>query len=180
MNIASAGAVVMFGFAVVPSHSQEREFQQTEQLGLGVLRSESDAHYPNELWLDPPSEYADKASNVRADADAISHGKYIWDVHCLSCHGKDGKGTGPTAESLSQLPAGLSNSFHNALGIGDASLYWRVSEGGTVEPFQSLGSEMPAFKDELDESERWDVLAYVYAFFHQGLIHWTLQENSGQ
>ena len=71
MNIAIAGAVLMFGFAVMPSHSQEREFQQTEQLGLGVLRSESDVHYPNELWLDPPSEYADKASNDAKEQQRI-------------------------------------------------------------------------------------------------------------
>ena len=53
-----------------------------------------------------------------------------------------------------------------------------MSEGGTVEPFLSLGSRMPAFKEVLSESERWDVLAYVHAFFHAGLAHWKLPEGA--
>ncbi len=31
---------------------------------------------------------------------------------------------------------------------------------------------MPAFKSVLSEEERWDVLAYVHTFFHQGLMKW--------
>jgi Cu/Ag efflux protein CusF len=45
-----------------------------------------------------------------------------------------------------------------------------VSEGGQVEPFQSMQSVMPAFKTVLTEDQRWDVLAYVHAQFHRGFM----------
>ena len=148
--------------------------EQQQQYTQGEVRSEFDGHYSNDRWLDPPVEYADKVSNVWADVKAIARGEKIWLKYCISCHGKDGQGTGLMAESLSHLPADMSNNFHVAPGTGDAYLFWRLSEGGAIEPFKSLGSRMPPFKDVLSESERWDVLAYVHAFFHQGLIHWTL------
>lgn len=86
-------------------------------------------------------------------------------------------------QSLSHQPADLTNNFHTSPGNGDAYLFWRVSEGGTAEPFKSQGSAMPAFKDVLSVSERWDVLAYVHTFFHQGLMEWKdsgMAKDSGE
>jgi Cu/Ag efflux protein CusF len=84
------------------------------------------------------------------------------------CHGSDGKGTGIAAKGLPHPPADLTHHFHRAPGDGDAYLFWRVSEGGQVEPFKSSQSAMPAFKTVLSEDQRWDVLAYVHAEFHKG------------
>jgi mono/diheme cytochrome c family protein len=133
---------------------------------------EESAHHLHDSWIDPPEAYADKVGDVWADADAIARGEKIYIQQCVVCHGADGQGTGPMAESLSHPPADLTNNFHTGPGNGDAYLFWRVSEGGTVEPFKSQGSQMPAFKDTLSESQRWDVLAYVHTFFHQGLMEW--------
>jgi Cu/Ag efflux protein CusF len=88
----------------------------------------------------------------------------------MVCHGTDGKGTGPAAKGLPHAPADLTHHFHRAPGDGDAYLFWRVSEGGQVEPFQSMQSTMPAFKTVLTEDQRWDVLAYVHAQFHRGFM----------
>ena len=43
-----------------------------------------------------------------------------------------------------------------------------------VEPFKSMQSTMPAFKTGLKVEERWDVLAYVHAYFHLGLAKWKI------
>lgn len=86
----------------------------------------------------------------------------------MVCHGADGRGTGPAAKSLVHPPADLTHHFHIRPGDGDAYLFWRVSEGGTAEPFKSMQSAMPAFKTVLSEDQRWDVLAYVHNRFHQG------------
>ena len=40
--------------------------------------------------------------------------------------------------------------------------FWRVSKGGLVEPWKSLGSAMPASKTELSVSDRWAVIAYAH------------------
>jgi len=126
----------------------------------------------HERWVAPPPAYAGYRSDRWADLHAIGRGRELYRQHCQACHGADGRGTGPLAASLAHRPADLTNHFHRPPHDGDAYLFWRVSEGGTVEPFRGMGSAMPAFKRVLSEDERWDVLAYVHAFFHLGLARW--------
>ncbi len=144
----------------------------------GHGHSEETDHHAHDKWVDPPHEYADKQSHRWADAEAIARGAAVYAQQCTSCHGDDGRGTGQLAGALSHKPADLNNNFHTAPGNGDGYLFWRVSEGGTVEPFKSQGSAMPAFKRILTEDERWDVLSYVHTFFHQGLHRWSYPGES--
>jgi Cu/Ag efflux protein CusF len=116
-------------------------------------------------------------SDVWTNDDAIASGKQLFQAHCVLCHGADGRGTGPAAKGLSHAPADLTNHFHMKPGDGDAYLFWRVSEGGTVEPFKSMQSAMPAFKTVLSENQRWDVLAYVHATFHKGFKSETIPKS---
>ena len=88
----------------------------------------------------------------------------------MVCHGADGRGQGPRAAGLPHAPADLTHHFHRAPGDGDAYLFWRVSEGGQVEPFRSMQSVMSVIKTVLRGDERWDVLAYVHAKFHGGFL----------
>ena len=123
-------------------------------------------------WPAPPATYAGRRSDRWADLDAIKRGRKLYRGQCMQCHGARGRGDGPLAASLPHPPADLTQHFHTDR-KGDAYLFWRVSEGGTAEPFRSMKSAMPAFKNTLTEAERWDVLAYVHAFFHLGLIDWA-------
>lgn len=134
-------------------------------------------HHQHDQWIDPPAEYAGKISHKWADLEAIARGAQIYEQQCASCHGGNGVGTGALASALAHPPADLTNNFHTSPGNGDAYLFWRVSEGGTVEPFLSQGSAMPAFRTILSEDERWDVLAYVHIFFHEGLAKWSTEPS---
>ena len=42
--------------------------------------------------------------------------------------------------------------------MGDPYIYWRISEGGLMEPFNSI---MPGWKGLLDEEEIWQIISYV-------------------
>ena len=121
-------------------------------------------------WETPPAEYTNAKGNRWDDTAAIARGAQLYQTYCLMCHGADGKGQGPAAKGLPHAPADLTHHFHRAPGDGDAYLFWRVSEGGQVEPFKSSRSTMPAYKSVLSEEERWDVLAYVHAQFHKGFL----------
>ena len=126
-------------------------------------------HHGPKMWASVPPDFTEKLS-VRWDAPAaISRGKTLYETHCSTCHGASGRGDGVAAQFLSHAPANLNNHFHEPP-KGDGYMFWRVTKGATVEPFLAMNSEMPAFENVLSEEDRWAVLAYVHAFFHQGLF----------
>ncbi|MGB3713137.1 MAG: hypothetical protein WA996_01790, partial [Candidatus Promineifilaceae bacterium] len=58
---------------------------------------------------------------------------------------------------LDPKPANLSDSemMHD---LSDGYLFWRVSKGGYLEPFNS---HMPPWESWLTEEQRWQVISYV-------------------
>jgi mono/diheme cytochrome c family protein len=141
-----------------------------QEKGAGQHQHTGNSLHQHPWWETPPAEYASAQSSRWDDAAAIARGAQLYQTYCLMCHGADGKGQGPAAKGLPHAPADLTHHFHRAPGDGDAYLFWRVSEGGQVEPFKSSKSTMPAYKSVLSEEERWDVLAYVHAQFHKGFL----------
>jgi len=148
------------------SHNEQAPHRKT----AGEPGHTTDGAHQHPWWDPPPAEYAQARSTRWGDATAIARGHQLFQTYCLMCHGSDGKGTGPMARTLPHPPADLTHHFHRAPGDGDAYLFWRVSEGGQVEPFKSSQSAMPAFKAVLSAEQRWDVLAYVHAEFHRGFL----------
>jgi mono/diheme cytochrome c family protein len=136
-----------------------------------------DRPHQHPWWETPPAAYANARSTRWDDAAASARGQQLFQTYCMLCHGTDGKGTGPAAKGLQHPPADLTHHFHRAPGDGDAYLFWRVSEGGQVEPFKSMQSAMPAFKMILTEEQRWDVLAYVHTQFHRGFTSETMAQS---
>src|SRR5947209_4744987 len=85
-----------------------------------------------------PTEYADihVPLSVWTDAAMIARGREIYTTRCAVCHGDSGDGKGPAALALPLKPA----NFRDKDGVAemrDNYWFWRVSEGGQVEPFNS-------------------------------------------
>src|SRR5215813_1880589 len=111
-----------------------------------------------------PSEYATmKApSTIWTDPVVLARGRRIYAAKCAACHGDRGAGDGPAAASLPLKPP----SFRDAAMVAemtDAYWFWRVSEGGRVEPYASKHSTMPAYEDDLSVEDRWAVIAYQHS-----------------
>ena len=134
--------------------------------GMGKMGNMHNMHR-HASWPDAPGKYAGKKNRDWSDTASAKRGKALFEQQCTSCHGIDGRGTGPAASALTHKPADLTHHFHAGPGKGDAYLYWRITEGGTTEPFKSQNSAMPAFSF-LSEKERWDILTYVHQAFHRG------------
>src|SRR2546428_4030251 len=117
-----------------------------------------------------PIEYADVhvPLSVWTDAAMIARGKDIYTTRCAVCHGDTGDGKGPAGVALPLKPS----DFRDKDGVAemrDNYWFWRVSEGGQVEPFKGKGSAMPPWKGQLSVEERWAVMAYQHTFSgHQG------------
>jgi mono/diheme cytochrome c family protein len=163
-------AMQVFADQRAGKHQHDHKESPEEKKGEHDHKENHAHHHQHAFWETPPDEYASVRSARWDDAGAIARGQQLFQTYCMVCHGTDGKGTGPAAKGLEHAPADLTNHFHRAPGDGDAYLFWRVSEGGQVEPFKSMKSTMPAFKTVLSEDQRWDVLAYVHTQFHGGFI----------
>ena len=104
-----------------------------------------------------PEAYTGLTNPVTADEASLERGEEIYTTYCVVCHGEGGMGDGAGAANLDPAPAPLA---HTSRMLGDDYLYWRVSEGGSHDPFNSA---MPAWEDAFDETARWDVINYVRA-----------------
>jgi mono/diheme cytochrome c family protein len=104
-----------------------------------------------------PATYAGLNNPVPASEESLARGAELYGTHCATCHGDGGMGDGPGGQALDPLPAPIA---HTSRMLGDDYLFWRISEGGTHEPFASA---MPRWQDVLDDGARWDVINYIRA-----------------
>jgi cytochrome c553 len=134
------------------SQSADDDHADTEHMDEEHEDGDDHAH------VDAPHEY-DDLSNPFGDDDqeSIEAGDAIYETNCATCHGPNGEGNGPGAEGLDPKPASLADA-HMMEELSDGYLFWRVSEGGAHDPFNSA---MPAWKDVLSENERWQVISFV-------------------
>ena len=97
------------------------------------------------------------ASNpVPADAASMARGEALYMDHCTACHGPDGAGDGPAAAALDPPPADMRAHvpFHP-----EGETYAFISEGFP-------GTAMPAWKDQLTEDQRWDLVNFLRGTFN--------------
>ena len=127
-----------------------------------VPPSYASSHLPTRAWTDPTM---------------IAKGKEIYTAKCVLCHGEKGDGKGPGSVGLPLKPA----DFTDAKMVADMPgnyMFWRVSEGGLVEPYKSMGSAMPPWKADLSIPDRWAVIAYIHTLSGHDGAH-TPREHSG-
>ena len=82
-----------------------------------------------------------------------TRGAPLFAQHCSICHGDSGAGDGPAGLGLEPPPANL----RDAARLDQLSLYDLYNTLGLgVE-----GTDMPAFADQLDDRQRWDLASYI-------------------
>ena len=104
--------------------------------------------FPNSFFTSP-TEFA---------ATAIVQGAKLFAANCATCHGAEGRGDGPAAQSLTPRPADLTAEHFWA--HSDGELYWYISHG-----FSSPDGRvtMPGFAGILSTEARWKLIDYLRA-----------------
>ena len=102
-------------------------------------------------------------------------GAPLYAQHCSVCHGDTGLGDGPAGIGLEPAPANLRDTARmDSLSLYD--LYNTLGLG--IE-----GTDMPAFADQLDERQRWDLASYIASFTAtaaQGQARFAMSELAGR
>ncbi len=154
---------LLAGFALLLSACGSAEEETAEAVGstdgsgiMGMVSSMSGGmmarhHAPI------PEEFAGVSNPIAADEASIARGAEIFTTHCATCHGDGGVGDGPAGANLDPSPANIA---HSSQQLGDDYLFWRITEGGAEEPFNSA---MIAWGGILSEEDRWNVINYVQA-----------------
>jgi mono/diheme cytochrome c family protein len=103
----------------------------------------------------PPDDYSGLTNPLKNDEETLNEGKKLYQANCVSCHGTGGEGDGPASGGLDPKPKNLAQSQSQ---LGDDYLYWRISEGGLMNPFNSL---MPAWRGLFNEEQIWQIITYI-------------------
>lgn len=113
--------------------------------------------------VEAPDEFAGLSNPFAGDTDAIDAGQEIFITNCATCHGATGAGDGEAAAGLDPKPANLGDADMMST-LTDGYLFWRVTKGGTIEPFNSA---MPSWEQGLTEDQRWQVISFVRTLSEQ-------------
>ena len=106
----------------------------------------------NAPWNVPEAAKA-KKNLYAADASSLARGKKSYEIECLRCQGKKGKGDGSNAMKLNKTVANLTSDYVQKQ--TDGELFWKISEGK---------KPMPLAKSTLTDDQRWDIINYIREF----------------
>lgn len=92
-----------------------------------------------------------------------SYGRELYARYCQSCHGADGEGDGPAAESMAPKPRDFTSGHFKfastivGLPPTDGDLYRTIAQGVP-------GTAMPAWGNRLEEKQIWALVSYLGTF----------------
>jgi mono/diheme cytochrome c family protein len=114
------------------------------------------------LILANPSARADLAADPD-DAAMVTLGAEIYAQHCANCHGVDLEGQPDWQRALPDggLPAPPHDASGHTWHHSDILLFDITKFGGQALAPAGFKSNMPAFGDQLEDSEIWAVLAFI-------------------
>lgn len=88
------------------------------------------------------------------NTNAVARGEVLFQSHCMSCHGIEGRGDGPQASELGIMPPNLQESVRN---IPEFTFYMSLSH---------RKGEMPGWEHPFSDKERSDIAEYLRSLTH--------------
>ena len=160
ITILALGTLFLAACSGSPSEQQTSIDSDTAQSEEAVMddeeHEEGDEHEAEHIHADLPPEFEGLENPFGDDAAAIAAGAKIFAASCEKCHGETGDGDGPIAAGLDIKPASLSDG-EIMTDLSDAYVFWRITEGGAMEPFNSDMQNFLYYSEE----QRWQLVSFV-------------------
>lgn len=98
-----------------------------------------------------PKKAIDMKNPFPVDVSSLERGKHSYELDCVRCHGKVGKGDGLKAEKVDKPISDLGSDF--VQNQKDGELFWKISEARRPMPLTGLTND-----------QRWDIVNYIRSF----------------
>jgi caa(3)-type oxidase subunit IV len=126
-------------------------------LAIFFILTSTDLFFRGDVYLHGPIAAAQSKSKLKkpwvSTPELIAHGKELFMVQCVACHGPDGKGDGPAAAALNPHPRNFTQDKDWVNGRRETMVFKTLKEG-------VAGSAMASFAT-LSSDDRWALAAYV-------------------
>ena len=103
------------------------------------------------------------AKSTELDPERVALGETLYRRHCAECHGVDlaGEPDWETLKADGTFPAPPQNETGHTPEHSDRQLFEFIKQGGAFFSPTSWTSNMPAYKNKMDDREIWSVLTYI-------------------
>lgn len=151
--------IAALGWGFIATKAAKNEWQLVPLLAISLLAFWLGAsQLINFFTLEyTPAKFANNP--FLPDVESVAIGQRLYTENCIPCHGPEGRGNGPVAETLSTMPTDFTAGHTSTHPDGD--LYYWILNG--VEDTQ-----MPAFSNQVSEDEAWHLVNYVRRLSAQG------------
>jgi mono/diheme cytochrome c family protein len=86
-----------------------------------------------------------------SDQYSLERGKHSYQIDCIRCHGKEGKGDGTKSDKVSLVVSDLGSDIIQKQ--TDGELFWKISEARRPMPLT-----------DITDDQRWDIVNYIRTF----------------
>jgi mono/diheme cytochrome c family protein len=126
-------------------------------LAIFMVLTGTDLFFRGDVYVHGPIEVAQAQSKLKkpwiSTPELVAHGKELFMVQCVACHGVEGKGNGPAAAALNPHPRNFTQDKDWVNGRRPSMVFKTLKEG-------IAGSAMASFST-LSSDDRWALDAYV-------------------
>jgi mono/diheme cytochrome c family protein len=172
-RVTPAGAVPFGAYDFDPVAHADAGWAAVLIAGRGALLAEDDAVYHG-VEVDPGGgEFYIDTIPVAVTRDMIEHGRNMYNIFCVACHGYLGDGKGMVGIRWAYPPANLTGEVYRdrANRQGKDGYIFHIIRDGLVGP--DGANRMPGYKHALNPMDAWAVVAYVRALQQSQGASWN-------
>jgi mono/diheme cytochrome c family protein len=91
---------------------------------------------------------------IAKSPESLARGREVFEVHCIVCHGPQGRGNGPVGQKF--VPQPMELNFDYVQLQPDGQIFYTISHGSLAMPF---------YRQAITPEDRWHVVNFIKEVF---------------